>query len=125
MVQDLNNNHFVFEMKAKALSFAFDKHRAGYVNPLMNGNSHNLTNIIKDAELIYEFLSKSAPDTERYEYTEADLVSFGNYMVSEERRDLYATHPDYANIEMLVERLSQVHHADIENWKDKRKGGEG
>lgn len=121
MVQDLNNNHFVFEMKAKALSFAFDKHRAGYVNPLMNGNSPNLTNIIKDAELIYEFLSKSAPDVERYEYTESDLVSFGNYMVSEERKLMFDD-GDWGGL-TKAERLSQVHHADIENWKEKRKGG--
>ena len=63
------------------------------------------------------------PDVTKLEYTTSDLVSFGNYMVSEERQKLYATHPDYPNREMLLERLSQVHHADIENWKEKRKGG--
>lgn len=35
-------------------------------------------------------------------YTEADLVSFGNYMVSEAR---------------ARERSGEVHHVDLENWK--------
>ena len=42
-----------------------------------------------------------------------DLVEFGNYMMSQERRDRYReTSP-----EDLEERLSQVSHADIENFK--------
>ena len=43
----------------------------------------------------------------------AKLVQFGNYMMSQERRDRYKeTSPEH-----LEERLSQVSHADIENFK--------
>ena len=48
-------------------------------------------------------------------FSEADLVSFGNYVVSPRRKERFKSHnsPDVS----LEERLAQVHHADIENWK--------
>ena len=45
-----------------------------------------------------------------------DLVSFGNYLFSDERRLLYKNHPDFPNEELLEERLSQASHTDIQNW---------
>lgn len=50
-------------------------------------------------------------------YSRKDLVSFGNYLLSEERREAFKQHPEYPNGEQLEERLSQVHHADFENWE--------
>jgi len=52
-------------------------------------------------------------------YDENDLVSFGNYLLSEERRELFKNNPNFPNGELLEERLSEVHHADFENWKAK------
>lgn len=49
-----------------------------------------------------------------------DLVSFGNYLLSDERKKLFENHPEPTSLS-LEERLSQVHHADIENWKEKNK----
>lgn len=49
-------------------------------------------------------------------YNKKDLVSFGNYLLSPHRRALFETHPDLGDKD-LEERLSQVHHSDIENWK--------
>lgn len=50
----------------------------------------------------------------------SDLVSFGNYLLSDERKNNFKNHPDFPE-STLEERLSQVHHADIENWKHKNK----
>lgn len=38
-------------------------------------------------------------------YNESDLVSFGLYLLSKERT------------EKILGEVDQVHHADIENWK--------
>lgn len=50
-------------------------------------------------------------------FTEKDLVLFGNYLLSQQRRERFKQHPEFHNNELLEERLSQVHHADVENWK--------
>ena len=52
-------------------------------------------------------------------YDEKDLVSFGNYLLSEERKEAFKNNPNFQNGELLEERLSAVHHADFENWKAK------
>lgn len=49
-------------------------------------------------------------------YTEAELVTFGNYLLSKTRKKLYREHPDLED-KHLSERLSQVNHADLENFK--------
>ncbi len=49
-------------------------------------------------------------------FNKKDLVSFGNYLLSPHRRALFASHPDLGD-KYLEERLSQVHHSDIEEWK--------
>ena len=46
-----------------------------------------------------------------------DLTSFGLYLLSAERRERFKQHPNFGE-ERLEERLSEVHHSDIENWKD-------
>lgn len=48
-------------------------------------------------------------------FNRKDLIVFGNYLLSEKRRELYKSHPEYQNGKMLEERLSCVNHADIEN----------
>lgn len=48
-----------------------------------------------------------------------ELVAFGNYLLSEERRKLFESHPEL--IGSLEERLSVVHHSDVENFISNRK----
>lgn len=47
-------------------------------------------------------------------FNKKDLVNFGNYLLSEERRELFKQHPE--PVGTLEERLSKVHHSDIENF---------
>lgn len=47
-------------------------------------------------------------------YTTADLVSFGNYLLSEDRKNNFIDPGD--NFE---ERIKHVHDADIANWEFK------
>lgn len=51
-------------------------------------------------------------------FSKKDLISFGNYLLSQERRELYKTHPDYTP-NRYEERLSTVNHSDIENFIEK------
>jgi len=46
-------------------------------------------------------------------FNKKDLVSFGNFLLSSDRRKRFSQISE----ENLEERLSQVHHADVENWK--------
>ena len=52
-------------------------------------------------------------------YKKKDLISFGNYLLSKERKKRFKqyTHPFLT----VKERLLEVHHADIENWKESKK----
>ena len=47
-------------------------------------------------------------------FTEADLVSFGEYMISQNRKDFYINNPTIQD--NLEELLSQVNNIDLENW---------
>lgn len=46
-----------------------------------------------------------------------DLVSFGNYLLSEEREQSVRSNPELAD--SVEERLRQVSDADIANWNDR------
>lgn len=48
-------------------------------------------------------------------FTESDLVSFGEYMMSDERKEMFKNHPEMQG-EDLDERLKSVHNADLANW---------
>jgi hypothetical protein len=48
-------------------------------------------------------------------FNKKDLVAFGNYLLSEERRERFKAISE----EALEERLSVVHHADVENFLEK------
>jgi len=45
-----------------------------------------------------------------------DIVSFGEYLLSEERKQMILNHPESENSDIET-RLKSVSHADIENWK--------
>lgn len=47
-------------------------------------------------------------------FTEQDIVSFGEYMISQKRKDFYINNPTIQN--NLEELLSQVNNVDLENW---------
>jgi hypothetical protein len=51
-------------------------------------------------------------------FNKKDLVSFGNYLLSEERKDLFASHPELGSTKLTF-RLSCVHDSDFDNWKQK------
>ena len=50
-----------------------------------------------------------------YNLTVADLVSFGNYLLSDERKEKKMSDPEF-NEEQKVESLKRVSHAEISNW---------
>ena len=54
-------------------------------------------------------------------FTLEDLVSFGEYLLSQERTQGIIDHPDAAKMAPVEERLKLVYHSDIENWKEKRR----
>lgn len=55
------------------------------------------------------------------EFSKTDLVSFGNYLLSQEREQRFQDNPNFPNQEGLGKRLKEVHHSDIENWINNRK----
>ena len=48
-------------------------------------------------------------------FTEEDLVSFGEYLLGEDRRKLFESIED-PNGRSVHERLSEVHDSDLANW---------
>jgi len=55
-------------------------------------------------------------------FNRGDLTSFGNYLLSQERRERFQNHPHAENMPPLEDRLSEVNHADVENWLAKKDG---
>lgn len=53
-------------------------------------------------------------------FTEQDMVSFGEYMVSKERKQLYEEHMietiGSLDLDALDEKLKHVHDSDLGNW---------
>ena len=57
------------------------------------------------------------------QFNEADLISFGQYLLSEKRRKRFENSTKQSekegfNIQPTEERLKSVHHADLNNWLD-------
>ena len=52
-------------------------------------------------------------------FNKKDLVSFGEYLLSDERKEKIINHPEASKMPPVEERLKQVHHADLCNWFDK------
>ncbi len=48
-------------------------------------------------------------------YNKKDLVSFGNYLGSEKRRQRFINHPEISEVN-LDKRLAIVHDTDIGQW---------
>jgi len=53
-------------------------------------------------------------------YTEEDLVKFGQFLLSEERTNRILTNYNEGDPVTKEERLREVYHADISNWKEKQ-----
>jgi hypothetical protein len=49
-------------------------------------------------------------------YSEQELISFGLYLLSEEREKLLEEHPEFSTDSLEV-RKRRVHDADLSNWK--------
>lgn len=50
----------------------------------------------------------------------SDLVSFGEYLLSEERKNRIASGYKKEDPVHLDDRLKHVYHADIENWRESK-----
>lgn len=73
----------------------------------------NQSSPLVDAKEMHEWLQEDSPKESMY--TESDLVSFGQFLLSPERKERFAQ----SDSEMpLEDRLSDVHHADVCNWKN-------
>lgn len=49
-------------------------------------------------------------------FNKKDMVSFGRYLLSEERTKLIKTNPPTGKSLSVEERLREVYHTDYENW---------
>lgn len=47
-------------------------------------------------------------------FNKKDLVAFGNYLLSDKRRESFKSHPQ--PVGTLEDRLKQISHADVENF---------
>lgn len=70
------------------------------------------------SNLLEEFLF-SEPSHLQINYTEKDMVSFGFYLLSEERKNKFIDHKEEPNGISIEERLAMVWDADLSNWKEK------
>jgi len=51
-------------------------------------------------------------------FNKTDMISFAEYMVSEERTQRIINHPEAATMAPVEDRLKQVHNADFQNWME-------
>lgn len=57
-------------------------------------------------------------------FNRTDLVKFGQYLLSKERRDKFKSHSGFKNPILLETRLSMVHHSDVENWLEDQRSNQ-
>ena len=48
-----------------------------------------------------------------------DLVSFGKYLLSDERTEKIVNHPEASKMPPVKERLKMIHDTDLANWLEK------
>ncbi len=70
--------------------------------------------IIKEANKMVSFMESKTT------HTEVELIRFGEYLLSKERTDRIKESYKEGDSVSIEERLAQVYHADIENWKAKK-----
>lgn len=97
-------------MAAVENSIASVKKVAEYA-PIEN---NSLTNKTSNMETVNQF----SPHAGTLGFSREQLVLFGEYLLSDERKQLFASHPT-AGDSNLEYRLSQVHHSDVENFVNK------
>jgi len=73
---------------------------------------------IGDSGLFVAYLSIAQPpiQAELKQGERDNMVYFGQYLLSDVRRKLFASHPEFGD-ENLEQRLKQVHHSDVENFQ--------
>ena len=49
-------------------------------------------------------------------FNKTDMISFAEFMVSEERTQNIINHPNASTMAPVADRLKQVHDADYQNW---------
>jgi len=54
-------------------------------------------------------------------FEEKDMVSFGEYLLSDERKELILNHPEFEG--RTEEALKDVYEADLTNWSRKQQQG--
>lgn len=54
-------------------------------------------------------------------FSKSVAVLWGEYLLSDERKDRIVNHPEAASMAPVEDRLKQVHDADIENFLEKIK----
>lgn len=79
-------------------------------------------------ELAIKLLERILKSTNKKEsqklFTEADLTSFAEYVLSTERTNHFVNNYSSDDNISLEERLSNVYHSDYTNWLEKRKSNE-
>lgn len=53
-------------------------------------------------------------------FNRGDLISFGKYLLSQERKQSFIDNPHFLGGNALEYRLAEIHHADIENWMESK-----
>lgn len=77
--------------------------------------SDDLDSLISNYKKLHNGISAGDPFVyTQTKYTEADLVSFGNYLLSEQR----AKGRVQLNGVLYLRMNTEVYHADLCNWKD-------
>lgn len=52
----------------------------------------------------------------KHMYELNEVIGFGNFLLSDERRELFVNHPGNDNIAPVDERIKAVTHADIQSF---------
>lgn len=76
----------------------------------MNLETETKTELLHKLAEMADIIWKSMED--KKQYSPEDLITFGNYLLSEKRKEMYLNHPHQNNI---GDRMKMVHHSDIMN----------
>lgn len=115
-IEEYERQDWIVAKQTPFVGFKFEALACAFSWPASN-DGYSYWSDIQENLIIEQIKSR---ESKTYIYTIADLISFGNYLLSDKRDELIKARREEPNGSNLPDAV-EVTDADIENWKEQNK----